>query len=526
MPETARPLQWPEESKAARDLLTRSRDASRAALPVREFRFSGNTVFSQKVLAPVTAPWLGRQGTPDVLKKAADAVTRFYTDAGYPNAAVLASQEAETGVVRLAVSESNLTFIQVSGNVSLSPSYITRRLGYKAGERPAPLNVQELERRLALLRADPRVEDVEVKTGKGTREGESALFVKVREKRPYSLSFDLSNHKPPSVGSCLARVQGKHLSVLGMGDTLEARFGLSTGSKEYMASYTAPLGAGGATLGMDVAREETAIVQPPLDILDIQSKSTAAGMTARLPLSRSPVQEFSIGLRGGKTWGKTRLLGEPYSFAPNVDYGKSTINALGVLGEWSRRDAERVVSFQSSLMLGEVERRRRADERYLAFLPRFWWMERVESLGSVLIFRAGAQVCDNDLPPAEKFVIGGDSTVRGYRENQLTTDNGVTASVEWRWAVGRLRFPEMEGRQGPGLVQLAFFMDFGQGWNHSGADPVPESIYSAGTGVVWDITEGVGFRLYWGKGFRDVDEPPDYDIQDEGVSCQFRVEAF
>jgi hemolysin activation/secretion protein len=95
--------------------------------------------------------------------------------------------------------------------------------------------------------------------------------------------------------------------------------------------------------------------------------------------------------------------------------------------------------------------------------------------------------------PLEQFGLGGQETVRGYRQDILLTDNGVLASAEVRIPV--LRLPQLEDS----IVQLAPFVDIGAAWNNSGRpDPDPNVLASIGLGLQWQLGDILTLRLDYG----------------------------
>ncbi|MCP4700373.1 MAG: BamA/TamA family outer membrane protein [Gammaproteobacteria bacterium] len=68
------------------------------------------------------------------------------------------------------------------------------------------------------------------------------------------------------------------------------------------------------------------------------------------------------------------------------------------------------------------------DGKFVSWTGRFRWVERLPKLhNSRLHLRLDAQLSSSDLLPMQKFAIGGISTVRGYRENQLTPGASTTS---------------------------------------------------------------------------------------------------
>jgi hemolysin activation/secretion protein len=72
------------------------------------------------------------------------------------------------------------------------------------------------------------------------------------------------------------------------------------------------------------------------------------------------------------------------------------------------------------------------------------------------------QLAADPLLPSQQFVIGGGQSVRGYRQNVRSGDNGVRASLESRITVVR------EGGSQRPIFQVAPFVEVGGIWNHPG----------------------------------------------------------
>jgi hemolysin activation/secretion protein len=110
---------------------------------------------------------------------------------------------------------------------------------------------------------------------------------------------------------------------------------------------------------------------------------------------------------------------------------------------------------------------------------------------TLLVVRGDVQVANEALVPLEQIGLGGQETVRGYRQDFLLTDNGVLASAELRYPV--LRVPQING-----LLQIAPFFDFGRAWNNSGNQELgTNNIGSVGLGLRWQ-QGGLGALLEYG----------------------------
>jgi hemolysin activation/secretion protein len=88
-------------------------------------------------------------------------------------------------------------------------------------------------------------------------------------------------------------------------------------------------------------------------------------------------------------------------------------------------------------------------------------MQRTQRLSdsNFLIAQLDLQLSPSALPPSQQFLIGGGQSIRGYRQNARSGDNGIRFSLENRMAISR-------NKNGNATLQLAPFLDLGAAWNN------------------------------------------------------------
>ena len=102
-------------------------------------------------------------------------------------------------------------------------------------------------------------------------------------------------------------------------------------------------------------------------------------------------------------------------------------------------------------------------------------------------------------------------------------DNGVGASVELRIPLFRMPVPGVSRRSTDGMLELVPFLDYGRVWRAKGPTPDPSHIYSIGAGLHYRVAPQAEAAVYVGHPLRDVPEPVDGGLQDDGVHFFFRV---
>jgi hemolysin activation/secretion protein len=482
---------------------------------VRQFAFTGNTVFTTAELAAVTAPYTGRAITAEELQEARRQLTLYYVERGYLNSgAVIPDQPVTDGVVRIQIIEGRLAEVDVTGNAHLRSAYFQDRLRPDAEE---PLNIQELQERLQLLQQNPLLDQIQAELAPGVQPGESVLRLGVREARPYEIGLAVANNNPPSVGATRAYLYGLDRNLSGVGDSLGFSYGhsLESSTADWRVFYARPLNAQDTTVQVWAEQNETSVIEDRFDTLDITSELQTYGVSLTHPLYRTPQQALVLGVNLERRHSKSYLLGIPFSFAPGEEDGEATLAVTRLVQEWLDRSVDQVMAARSTFSFGldalgatihDVE----PDGRFIAWLGQFQWARRFGERDYQVIFKTNLQLTDDPLLPMEKCAMGGMETVRGYPENTLVRDRCFMASLEFRAPIYQLPLPGVSHRSDEGVVQLAAFADYGYAKNKGGFDLVPNAIYSAGLGLRWDPGEKVHAALYWGYPFKEV------DVGDEG----------
>ena len=144
---------------------------------VREIKITGNTVFSDEILAEVTAPYVNRELTDADLESLRLALTIFYINKGYINSgAIIPDQTILDGIITIHMIEGRLTNIEVEGNKWFRSGYIQNRIRLNAGP---PLNIYSLQDRLLILQQDERIQKLNAELKPDVTRGESVLKVQV-----------------------------------------------------------------------------------------------------------------------------------------------------------------------------------------------------------------------------------------------------------------------------------------------------------------------------------------------------------
>jgi hemolysin activation/secretion protein len=488
---------------------------------VRKFRITGNTVFSDAELAQIAAPYENREITSSELEELRRRLTLHYVNRGYINSgAVLPDQRIADGTVEIRIIEGRLTRIEVEGTEHFRKEYFSDRLALRAGP---PLNVTELERELQLRLRDPLVASINAQLAPGDRPGEAVLKAKVAEAPRFDIGATLDNKVSPSLGEGVLTLHGAMRNPIGYGDVLSADLGLAEGIPyDLKLRYHTPFTARDTVAGLYYDRSKSKVVQSPFDVLDIESEIETLGAVVTHPVYRTLNWEVNLGVALERRQSETFLLGEPFTFSPGVEDGKSVVAVTRLFQELVHRTREQVLAARSTFSIGldafgSTIHDNAPDSRFVAWLGQFQWVRRFGERGHQVHFRANGQVVDDSLLPLEQYSVGGLDSVRGFRTNQLVRDYGYTASLEYR-------LPVFANPTGWRNLQLAAFVDTGAAKNRAGPNPEPSRLTGIGLGLVWNLGPKYFAELYFADGRTDLPEQPGHSLQDDGV--HFRFVAF
>lgn len=463
-------------------------------ITVTKFEFEGNTAISSEELAKVTAKYTNRPISFAELFQARSAVTELYLERGYiTSGALIPPQKLEGGVVRIQVVEGGLEGINVTGTQRLKPSYIRSRLALATDK---PLNRDRLLEALQLLQLNPLIQNISAELSAGTQPGLSLLEVKVSEAKSFSSQIALDNNRAPSIGSFRRRVQVNQANLFGDGDALNLGYSNTGGSDGIDLSYTRQINPRNGTIKFSYGLTNSSVIEPPFNRIDIEAKSRYYELTLRQPLVQTPTQEFAIGLTATRQESDTTLLEIPFPLSPGADdQGRTRISALRFFQEWTKRSSTEVLAARSQFSLGlglfnSTINKEAPDSRFFSWRGQAQWVRLLEP-DTLFLLRADVQLSDRPLVPLEQFGLGGQESVRGYRQDFLLTDNGALISAE-------TRFPVLRISKWNALVQLVPFFDFGSAWNSGKQNPVPNLIASAGLGLQLQLGDRLTARLDYG----------------------------
>jgi hemolysin activation/secretion protein len=483
------------------------------SITVQKFEFVGNTTFNQGELNSAIANFTGKPITFAELLKAANQITELYVQKGYiTSGAYIPSQEFRSGIIKIQVVEGSLEDIQV--NVikgRLNSDYVRSRIAIATNK---PLNINRLKEALQLLQLNPLIESLDAELTAGTRPGVNSLAVTVKGARTFNTQLRINNNRNPSVGSFERGIALSEASLLGIGDRLSFAYKNTDGSNSFEGGYTLPVNPRNGTIGFNYRITNNQIIEPPFNDLDIEVNSRELELSFRQPVLQKATpevsQELTLSLTAARRVSNSSIQGVDFSLFPGADdQGETRISELSFAQDWLQRSRQEVLAARSEFNLGigafnATINNSEPDSRYFLWRGQLIYLRLLSqpkgqtAIAPTLLLRSNVQLTSSSLLSIQQFSLGGQGTVRGYRQDVFLSDNGIFASAELRLPIAR--FPELQG-----TLQVTPFIDLGTVWNADTKNPDPNTLVGSGLGLLWQMGDRFTARLDWGIPLINID---------------------
>ncbi len=447
-------------------------------------RITGNTVEKDETLMPLVTVEVGKILNTRVLHENVQALQEQYRKDGYILAKITDMNIDRDGNLVLKINEGNLEGYTVKGNEKTKKRVILREMRQKPGE---PFNSKQARRGMQRVYNLGFFEDVNVKMNPGVAPNAVVMEIDVKEKRTGSFGIGAGYSSADGV---IGMLSVGDTNFRGTGDAVSLTYEVSGDDKDahgYRFAYRHPwLDSKETAISLRVYNRtyEYDDYDSNGDLNESYMRKYAGG---EISLSR-PVSEYStnsitiksrddkyVRHTGGTDAAKFRS-----AAWQEANFGKT--NSITLLHVTDTRDNvyDPHTGGRVSLM-GEFagfggdftfQKFSIEDQRYFPV-----------GHAQVLALRAQYGAAHGDLSYFNQFTVGGQDTLRGYREDQFRGSRMAIGTVEYRFPIVK-------------KVQGAVFTDFGGAWDDG---LVPDNLkVSVGVGLALNTPLGP-LRLDYGR---------------------------
>ncbi|PZQ58478.1 MAG: ShlB/FhaC/HecB family hemolysin secretion/activation protein, partial [Variovorax paradoxus] len=413
------------------------------AFRLNDLRLNGAQALSAEDLRSVTAPYIGRDVTLADLEALARDITARYRERGYFLAqALVPVQTVQDGVVEISIVEGRIGRM----DVTVAPEALISEA--RVHSFLAPLAVGQAvsgpayERAMLLLSDQPGLR-VGSSLQEGTQTGTTDLAVDVNAGQRWNFSAEADNHGTKESGRYRIGGTVRWNSPFGIGDNLDVRAMVSNGNALQFGrvSYEAPIGTSGLRAGVGISRVNYEL-GGEFEELGAQGKADVVDVSLNYPLIRQRQHNLFLRLSADSKRLTDDFTAVNFSARKRVDgfglgwtwerrddlFGGGYWASAGTLyhGKLSLRDAD---SFQSDQGLG-------GHRTEGGFSKTTFQISRLQAVlpQHSLYVSLGGQWASKNLDASEKLSLGGARAVRAYPSSEALVDQGLIATVEWRWS--------------------------------------------------------------------------------------------
>ena len=453
---------------------------------LKEVKIEGNTVETTESLMDLVTVKNGELLNSRTLQENVQAIQEKYRADGYILAKITDLNIAQDGTLTIKISEGVLEDYKVKGNKKTKDYVILREMRQKTGE---PFNANMARRSMQRVYNLGFFEDVNVKMNPGVEPNAVIMEIDVKEKR--TGSFGIGAGYSSSDGM-VGMVSVSDTNFRGMGDTISITYEMSgddTDARGYTFMYRRPWLDKKETAGTLRVYNRTY----EYDDYDADGHHKESFMRkysgGEFTLSR-PMSEYStnfLTLRNRKDkYVKHTESGNAGNRSGNTSWLKDNFGTTRSI------TFEHVTDTRDNIYEPTMGSRASLSAEFAGFGGDFSYQKYM--LGDTHYFKAGRSqvflvrgqygISRGSISEYSQFRVGGQDTVRGYREDQFRGTRMALASVEYR-------FPIVS------KVTGAVFADYGGAWM-SGF--MPEDMH-ASIGVGLGLNTPIGpLRLDYGRG--------------------------
>ena len=475
---------------------------------LRSVEMIGNTQISTEVLNQAVQEFLGRTITASDVEEIRSRLSQVYVDHGYLNSGavfVLPSSPASSDRLQFKIIEGRIQDVRIQGLGRLDDDYIKQRLPITT----QVLNMPALREQFQLLLQDPLFERIQSRLLPTGSLGQAILELDVVRKPSYSYSVFVNNYRSPAIGEIVLGASAVVRNLSGRGDALDLQLGKSHGATPYHLAWTTPLSDPRRSVQISLDQGRSSVVEAPLDLVDIQSRTSASELKWNQALVQSLARRVELGIAVSQRRSRSSLLGEDFSFSPGEVNGRSSTQVLKLSQEWNERGDSTGLLLRSVLHVGRNSSHNSSpniEQTDAALTPavsvnsgvpprQYWlwngqvqWLKQLSHWNAQLLLRAQWQWSPMQLISMEKMALGGAATVRGFRESSVLRDQAQMVSVELH---KDLFNDAVKAQQITGFI----FVDGGRGKNSQGAEKETAQTLSS---------YGLGLKAHYGAWFADV----------------------
>ncbi len=465
-----------------------TRHESEVSFLLNRLDIEESKVLTVEEIAGVKAAYEGKEVTISDLYDAVAALNRLYESHGYLTCrAFLRPQKIEGGVVAVDLAESTVGRVVLDGNKNTDGKYILNRLPLAEGSIPS---MDKLNHDLLRFNGTNDAQ-LRIVLRAGESEGTTDYYITVKEPKNSSWTLFSDNMGTSGTGEYRMGLFYNNRSLSGRRNPLIVGTVFSRGSRAFSAMYTHPVGRSGGKLNFSVNYNNVRqIKNTDVGRTKGRAYSFTLGYAQPICVSEKFRSEFTVDLRRQNSHSDWR----PKSGGYDLRIVDDTVTDLS-LGLAMTKMGDRYVFYRKhTLTYGHSSSS--PDQSYGKSSSQNFTMYKLSALyqkyygnGSNFLVRLDGQYSFKDnVVSSREFFLGGMYSVRGYPENYMSADSGISLNFEYGMPIAHSK-----------KVRGFWFFDYGRLFGESGeSNNKDRYLVSTGLGVRAQMGKNVSGTLSFG----------------------------
>ena len=404
--------------------------------PISGFEFEGNINMETDELQKITAPFIGPRRGAASLVEAKNAILKRYQDQGVSMVAVILPKNiALDGIVHFKIIEVKVGGISIVGNKYFSDKQILSALPEL--QKGKSINFKKLSRQLYLANDNPS-RNIRLNFKGNNENGETDVEIQVQDKKPEMFGISFDNTGSDETGNTRINTFMLDSNMNNRGDLFSASYITSPSKmddvKQFGIYYQLPIAATGDKINI-TGTYSNVDSGKILNILDVSGQGTGMGIHYVHYLDRSITSKRYIDFGIDQAKYNNNLMFFGTNLGVDVSINPVSLE-YGYVDNTQTENRFFDISYVHNIPGGENNNtetyamcRNGAAADYDLWRFHAGYQKTVPTGWTFNISTEG-QYSNCNLISNEQFELGGENSIRGFREREILSDQGLKISTE------------------------------------------------------------------------------------------------
>lgn len=399
---------------------THEKEEEKIFFKVSAFKIDKSKILSQEEIENIIKEYIGKKIEVEDLYKIVNKINSLYEEKGFIVCrAILPSQTIKNGEIEIRLIEGETGEVQIKGNNSTKESYIKKRVVLPEGEIS---NFKKLNKELIWFNATNDVQiKVEMQAGKKIKTTDYVFNIYEPKKNQFIVFGD--NFGSKSTGEYRVGTSYINNSLTGYRDQFLISGIKTKGTESMGVFYSLPVTKKGGRLNFQYSTGKIEIIKGELKDLKVKGKSSNYGFGVTQPLLVNEKRKIEASIDWSKQMSSTDIL--------DIKWVKDEISKVNFSLSITEYGENHILYTKHNLSKGRAKFLNGKNKDFKKYNILLMYQKDFANKLKFTTKLDAQYSFTNYLPSAEQFYAGGAYSVRGYKENFMGSDKGISISNEF-----------------------------------------------------------------------------------------------